>query len=93
MKVQDVDLKEWNKDLDDEAAISKKDPQSCVQDTLPKFADALGTKFILIQMMPYIAPALKSKDWREQYGGLIAISQVSEGSCKHFANDLDNLLA
>lgn len=91
MKVADVDLQEWNKDLDDEA-ISKKDPQSCVQDALPKFADALGTKFILMKMMPYLGPALKSNDWRERYGGLVAISQVSEGTSKHFMDDLDNLL-
>lgn len=92
MKVQDVDLQEWSKSLEEEA-ISKKDPQSCVQDALPKFADALGTKFILMKMMPYLTQALKSNDWKERYGGLMAISQVSEGSSKHFMNDLDNLLA
>jgi len=92
MKVQDMDLQEWNNTVDEEA-ISKKDPQACVQDSLPRFAHTLGTKFLMLKMMPYICQALKSNDWKERYGGLMAIAQVSEGSSKYFTNDLDNILS
>jgi len=60
---------------------------------LPRFAEALGVKFLLPKFIPHAFKFIDNEDWKHKYAGLMAIAMLVEGSNQHFEKDFDNLMS
>ena len=88
---QPDDLNEWLGEYE-ENSLEKNSVQANVVESLSRFSEALGVKFLLPKFVAYAFQFINNDDWRYKYAGLMAIAMLVEGSKAHFDKDFDNLM-
>ena len=91
MTEQGDDIEQWLQEVE-ENSLEKNSVQANVIESLPRFAEALGVKFLLPKFIAYAFQFINNEDWKYKYAGLMAIAMLVEGSNKHFDKDFDSLM-
>lgn len=91
MLEQPEDLSEWLNEYE-ENTLEKNSVQANVIESLSRFSEALGVKFLLPKFVAYSFQFINNDDWKYKYAGLMAIAMLCEGSKQHFDKDFDNLM-
>ncbi|KAJ7594828.1 armadillo-type protein [Mycena floridula] len=90
---EETALKEWlDEDPSTQTSSSDDSNSALYEQSLDRFACALGGKAVLPSTFQYIPSMLASYDWRTRHAGLMSIACIAEGTGKIMQNELGKVV-
>lgn len=91
-EIDRIDINEWLEDIE-ATTVSKTEVAYVAPDLIAKISDALKSKFMLTNYIPYIKQCLESNQWNAQFAGIMAMGVLAEGSSKFYRSEIDGIMA